>query len=216
MRRAASFSILHAVSRWLNAHTLPPRMPPTYGDLRSLSRRGTIYRAAALPKHRGQDGRGNLRIAKTPPLQSGVCGDGVAGNCRTDHHLRPRTSMGRREGGSRCGVPRRFLSFTPFPVGLMRIPCRPHASYLWGPTVFITPRRALNTADGVGGGIFALRRPRPYSRYLRGYRCGELPHRPPFTPHGHQWEGVKVDHDAARRVATLFESLNCLIKTFLP
>ena len=40
---------LHAVSRWLNAHTLPPRMPPTYGDLRSLSRRGTIYRAAARP-----------------------------------------------------------------------------------------------------------------------------------------------------------------------
>ena len=25
-----------------------------------------------------QDGRGNLRVAKTPPLQSGVCGDIVA------------------------------------------------------------------------------------------------------------------------------------------
>ena len=25
-----------------------------------------------------QDGRGNLRVAKTPPLQSGVCGDIIA------------------------------------------------------------------------------------------------------------------------------------------
>ena len=39
-----------------------------------------------------------------------------------------------------------------------------HASHLWEPTVFITMHRALNTADRTGGGIFALRRPRPYSR----------------------------------------------------
>ena len=37
--------------------------------------------------------------------------------------------------------------------------------------VFITTRHALNTADRTGGGIFALRRPRPYSRHLRGWRC---------------------------------------------
>ena len=43
------------------------------------------------------DGRGNLRAAKTPPLQSGVCGDIVAGDCRTDHHLRPCGHL--REGG---------------------------------------------------------------------------------------------------------------------
>ena len=52
------------------------------------------------------------KTAKTPPLQSGICGDGIAGDYRIDHHLRP---------------------------------------------------------------------------------------------YGHQWEGVKVDHDAARRVATSSE-----------
>ena len=55
-----------------------------------------------------------------------------------------------------------------------------------------------------GGGIFALRRPRPYSRH-----CGEgvAMHAAStiFTPHRHQWEGVEADHDAARRVATSFE-----------
>ena len=45
------------------------------------------------------DGRGNLRVAKTPPLQSGVCGDIVAGDCRTDHHLRPMGINGKRRGG---------------------------------------------------------------------------------------------------------------------
>ena len=74
----------------------------------------------------------------------------------------------------------------------------------------------MGMGEGVGGGIFALRRPRPYSRRLRGWHCGELPHRPPFTPHGHQWEGVKVDPDAACRVATVFEKWDCAIKTVLP
>ena len=55
--------------------------------------------------------------------------------------------------------------------------------------------------EEMGGGIFALRRPRPYSRH-----CGEgvAMHAAStiFTPHRHQWEGVEADHDAARRVAT--------------
>ena len=33
-----------------------------------------LYRDATCPKHRGQDGRGNLRVAKTPPLQSAFAG----------------------------------------------------------------------------------------------------------------------------------------------
>ena len=57
----------------------------------------------------------------------------------------------------------------------------------------------------VGGGIFALRRPRPYSRHLRGFRCDTSP---PTTICDHmgingngEWEG----NDAARRVATSSE-----------
>ena len=46
-------------------------------------------RAAMVCAHGGANGRGNLRVAKTPPLQSGVCGDIVAEDCHTDHHLRP-------------------------------------------------------------------------------------------------------------------------------
>ena len=52
----------------------------------------------------------------------------------------------------------------------------------------------------VGGGIFALRRPRPYSRHLRGFRCDTSP---PTTICDHmgingngEWEG----NDAARRI----------------
>ena len=107
--------------------------PPTYGNLWSLSRRGTIYRDAgpliatrhaaslqmphrhrmrrpchpvglpparihglyhdaACPKHRGQDGRGNLRIAKTPPLQSAFAGMALrfkCGHCRLHAHTMP-------------------------------------------------------------------------------------------------------------------------------
>ena len=64
------------------------------------------------------------------------------------------------------------------------------------------PRRPLKMARGprayggqVGRGIFALRRPRPYSRH-----CGAYCHRPPFTPHGHQraWrEGEETTRHAA-------------------
>ena len=38
--------------------------------------RGELVMVCAYAK---QDGRGNLRVAKTPPLQSGVCGEIVAG-----------------------------------------------------------------------------------------------------------------------------------------
>jgi len=64
------------------------------------------------------------------------------------------------------------------------------------------PRRPLRMARGphayggqVGGGIFALRRPRPYSLH-----CGAYCHRPPYTPHGHQraWrEGEETTRHAA-------------------
>ena len=49
--------------------------------------------------HGGANGRGNLRVAKTPPLQSGFCGDAIAG--RITIQMPP---------------------FTPPPC--MRIPCR--------------------------------------------------------------------------------------------
>jgi|GEM_PF-1501298 len=54
----------------------------------------------------------------------------------------------------------------------------------------------------MGGGIFALRRPRPYSRHCEEIVGGGLPYRPSFVPHRLQWEGVEADNDAARRVAT--------------
>ena len=78
-----------------------------------------LYHAAARPKHRGRGGRGNLRIAKTPPLQSAFAG------------------------------------------------------------------MALRSKSAI---------------------AASMPH----------METLILYNDAARRVATLFESLNCLIKTFLP
>ena len=52
-------------------------------------------------------GRGNLRVAKTPPLQSALAG--IPLRCiATDHHLRPHGHQReRRMGGSRRGAPRR-------------------------------------------------------------------------------------------------------------
>ena len=78
------------------------------------------YRHGGMVCAHGGDGRGNLRVAKTPPLQSGVCGDGIA---------------------------------------------------IQMPAI-----------------------------------AASMPHMEPLI----------LYNDAARRVATLFESLNCLIKTFLP
>ena len=57
----------------------------------------------------------------------------------------------------------------------------------------------------VGGGIFALRRPRPYSRL-----CGEIVGgiTAPTTIYAHAGiygNGVEADNDAARCVATSFE-----------
>ena len=49
----------------------------------------------------------------------------------------------------------------------------------------------------VGGGIFALRRPRPYSRH-----CGAYCHRPSYTPHGHQ-RAWREGEETTRRAASL-------------
>ena len=68
----------------------------------------------------------------------------------------------------------------------------------------------------VGGGIFALRRPRPYSRAFAGISLRGIAAPTTIYAHGHQWEGVKADHDAARHVATVFEKWDCEIKTVLP
>ena len=92
-----------------------------------------------------------------------------------------------------------------------------HASHLWEPTVFITMHRALNTADRTGGGIFAVRRPRPYSRAFAGMalrsKCGHCRLHAHTMPHV---ETLILYNDAARRVATVFEKWNCKIKTVLP
>ena len=73
----------------------------------------------------GGIGRGNLRIAKTPPLQSALRGF-HCGVCRTDHHLRPHGHQReRRMGGSRRGTPRRYVLREPGELGLnRRIPKR--------------------------------------------------------------------------------------------
>ena len=54
-------------------------------------------------------GRGNLRVAKTSPLQSALAG--IPLRCiATDHHLRPHGHQReRRMGGSRRGAPRRYV-----------------------------------------------------------------------------------------------------------
>ena len=67
-----------------------------------------LYHDAACPKHRGRGGRGNLRVAKTPPLQSAFAGISLRGIAALTTIYAPRTSMGRREGGSRRGTPRRY------------------------------------------------------------------------------------------------------------
>ena len=91
--------------------------------------------------------------------------------------------------GARRGTPRRYKDPPP-PISLRtggekRPPRRP----------FRMARRPRAYGGQVGGGIFALRRPRPYSRH-----CGAYCHRPPFTPHGHQraWrEGEETTRHAA-------------------
>ena len=52
----------------------------------------------------------------------------------------------------------------------------------------------------VGGGIIALRRPRPYSRAFAGMALRGIAAPTTIYAHGHQWDGVKADHDAACRV----------------
>ena len=57
----------------------------------------------------------------------------------------------------------------------------------------------------VGGGIFALRRPRPYSRHGRGFRCDASPPTIICDHVGINGNGEWEDNGAARRVATSFE-----------
>ena len=78
----------------------------------------------------------------------------IAASMRVPCHTWRRAVLKRR------GAPRRYLAFTPFPVGLMRIPCR----------------RACLSPMGIYG----------------------------------------LYHDAAHRVATLFEKWDYVIKTSLP
>ena len=95
-------------------------------------------------------------------------------------------------------------------------------------------------ADGhAGGGIFAYGEPGggifaktaktpPLQSALRGWHCvsycaPNIAHfslvamRIPCTPHAaHLWGIYGFHNDAARRVATVFENLNCVIETSLP
>ena len=57
----------------------------------------------------------------------------------------------------------------------------------------------------MGGGIFALRRPRPYSRHWRGFRCDASPPTIICAHMGINGNGEWEDHDAVRRVATSSE-----------
>ena len=64
---------------------------------------------------------------------------------------------------------------------------------------------AHGDGGGMGGEIFALRRPRPYSRRLRGFRCDASPPTIICDHMGINGTGEWEDHDAARRVATSSE-----------
>ena len=61
-------------------------------------------------------------------------------------------------------------------------------------------------AGGLGGGIFALRRPRPYSRAFAGISLRGIAAPTIIYSHaGIYGNGVEADNDAARRVATSSE-----------
>ena len=60
--------------------------------------------------------------------------------------------------------------------------------------------RTLRLLRGAGGGIFALRRPRPYSRHLRGFRCDTSPPTTICDHMGINGNGEWEDNDASRRV----------------
>ena len=65
---------------------------------------------------------------------------------------------------------------------------------------------AWYTYIAVGGGIFALRRPRPYSRAFAGISLRGIA--APIIIYAHagiNGNGVEADNDAARRVATSSE-----------
>ena len=63
----------------------------------------------------------------------------------------------------------------------------------------------MATGGGMGGGIFALRRPHPYSRHGRGFRCDASPPTIICAHMGINGNGEWEDHDAVRRVATSSE-----------
>ena len=65
---------------------------------------------------------------------------------------------------------------------------------------------AHGDGGGMGGGIFALRRPRPYSRRLRGFRSDALPPTIICDHVGINGTGEREGNDAARCVATSSEN----------
>ena len=56
--------------------------------------------------------------------------------------------------------------------------------------------------EEMGGGIFALRRPRPYSRHCEEIVAGYAAPTIVYAHIGINWSGEWADNDAARRVAT--------------
>ena len=60
----------------------------------------------------------------------------------------------------------------------------------------------LNATGGMGGGIFALRRPRPYSRHCEEIVAGYAAPTIVYAHIGINGSGEWADNDAARRVAT--------------
>ena len=64
---------------------------------------------------------------------------------------------------------------------------------------------AWYTYIAMGGGIFALRRPRPYSRHCGEIVGGITTPAPHLCPADNNGNGMEADNDAARRVATSSE-----------
>ena len=88
---------------------------------------------------------------------------------------------------------------------------------------------SLRMVNRVGGGIFAkTAKTPPLQSAMRGWHCvsycaPNIAHfslvamRIPCTPHAaHLWGIYGFHNDAARRVATVFENLNCVIEISLP
>ena len=180
--------------------------------MRRTAARQTHPRQPLMGRGRGRGGHGDARggdggwatggeifakTAKTPPLQSGVARMPLRSKCR--------------------------------PIAAaMRIPCTPHATHLWGPIIFITTRRAasLQTPPPPICACAPLRhrmrlpRESPTSMsdptvFVATRRAAAR--RVVILLHGsHLWGPYGFFNDAARRVATFFENLNCGIEISLP